>query len=107
MTTVSQMTLSDRSPRRTVGAAQASEELFGLQHVRDPRLIIVVGRAEALPDHCARVLRQFNKSLHRVEIVPFDVLARRANAILDNVERYLLAIEQSEDEEDDPAVNGT
>jgi len=53
------------------------------------------------------VLRQFNKSLHRVEIVPFDVLARRANAILDNVERYLLAIEQSEDEEDDPAVNGT
>jgi len=29
-------------------------------------------------------------ALHRVEIVPYDALAERANAVLANVERYLL-----------------
>jgi hypothetical protein len=36
------------------------------------------------------VLTELNKSLHRVEVVPYDVLGMRASAILDNVERYLL-----------------
>ena len=35
-----------------------------------------------------------NRSLHHVEIVPFDVLARRAHAVLDNVKRYLVAADQ-------------
>jgi len=37
------------------------------------------------------VLTEVNKSLHRVEIVPYDVLAKRADAVLDNIEKYLLA----------------
>jgi hypothetical protein len=71
--------------------AEAAQELYGLAHARDPRLIIVLGKADSLPEHRQRVLLELNKSLHRVEIVPYDVLAKRATAILDNVELYLLA----------------
>jgi hypothetical protein len=66
-----------------------TEELFGLPQSRDPRVVIVIGKAATLPDHRAGVLRELNKSLHRVEIVPYDILAKRANAILDSVEKYL------------------
>jgi Shedu protein SduA, C-terminal len=75
--------------------ADAAEELYGLPHTRDPRLIIVIGKADSLPEHRQRVLLELNKSLHRVEVVPYDVLAKRANAVLDNVELYLLAAEEA------------
>jgi hypothetical protein len=68
-----------------------NEDFYGLPHARDARLIIVIGKAATMPDHCRRVLRELNKSLHHVEIVPYDILARRANAILDNVDLYLVA----------------
>lgn len=71
--------------------AAATEDLLGLPLSRDPRLIIVIGRADRLPEHSQRVLTELNKSLHRVAVVPYDVLARRAGAVLDNVEKYLLA----------------
>jgi hypothetical protein len=71
--------------------AEATEDLLGLPLSRDPRLIIVIGRVDRLPEHSQRVLRELNKSLHRVEVVPYDVLARRAEAVLDNIEKYLLA----------------
>jgi hypothetical protein len=75
----------------------AAHEFYGLPHTRDPRLIVVIGRAETLPEHRQRVLSELNKSLHRVEILPYDVLARRAEAVLRNVEQYLLtAVEESE-----------
>jgi hypothetical protein len=70
------------------------ETLYGLPHTRDPRSIILIGRASELSDAEERLLREFNRSLHRVEVVPFDVLARRARANLANVERYLLAAEE-------------
>lgn len=66
-------------------------ELYGLPHSRDPRLIIVIGKVDSLPEHRKKVLLELNKSLHRVEVVPYDVLAKRATAVLDNVELYLLA----------------
>jgi hypothetical protein len=71
--------------------AEATYDLLGLPYSRDPRLIIVIGRADALPDPARRVLTELNKSLHRVEVVPYDVLGRRASAVLDNIERYRLA----------------
>jgi hypothetical protein len=70
---------------------QVAEECFGLEHSRDPRVIIVIGKAEGLSDHRGRVLRELNRSLHRMEIVPYDILGKRANAVLDNVDRYLVA----------------
>jgi hypothetical protein len=68
----------------------ATEELYGLPHTREPRITILIGLASELSKHQKRLLGELNRSLHRVEIVPFDILGRRARAILDNVERYLL-----------------
>jgi hypothetical protein len=68
---------------------RANERNYGLSDTRDPRLFVVVGLARSLPEHRLRVLRELNKSLHRVEIVPYDVLGERAQSVLRNVEKYL------------------
>jgi hypothetical protein len=81
--------------RHALQYEEVVEKLYGLQHSRDPRSIILIGRASELSEGEERLLREFNRSLHRVEIVPFDVLADRARANLANVERYLLAAEDS------------
>jgi len=74
-------------------------ELYGLHNTRDARITILIGRASELTKQEARVLHELNCSLHQVEIVPFDVLARRAHAVLDNVKRYLVtADEQTADD---------
>jgi phosphoglycolate phosphatase-like HAD superfamily hydrolase len=80
--------------------ADATEDLLGLPLSRDPRLIIVIGRADRLDDQSQRVLGELNKSLHRVEVVPYDVLAKRADAVLGNVEKYLLAVSAEADSHD-------
>jgi Shedu protein SduA, C-terminal len=78
---------------------EIADRLYGLQGARDPRLFIVIGQVKALRSHRARVLRELNLSLHRVEIVPYDVLADRANAVLDNVQQYLAASQQEAPED--------
>ena len=60
----------------------AMEELYGIRHTRYPRVIIVIGRAGDLPETEKRILRQLNQSLHRMEVMPYDVLADRADAQL-------------------------
>ena len=35
------------------------------------------------------ILRQLNQSLHGMEVIPYDVLAARADAQLDNLEELL------------------
>jgi hypothetical protein len=75
---------------------QLIDEQFGLPQSRDPHVVIVVGRAAVLPDHRARVLRELNKSLHRVEVVPYDILGKRAKAILDSIEGYWTAAEETQ-----------
>jgi len=77
--------------------AEATADLIGLELSRDPRLVIVIGRRDRLGEHQQRVLGELNKSLHRVEVVPYDVLLDRARALLGNVEKHLLATD------DDPA----
>lgn len=74
---------------------RANERNYGLCDTRDPRLIVVVGLAKSLPDHRLRVLRELNRSLHRVEIVPYDILGERAQSVLGNVEKYLLIAENA------------
>ncbi len=69
----------------------------GLLLSRDPRLIIVIGMADLLPEHSQRILTVLNKSLHRVQVVPYDVLAKRVDAVLNNIDKYLLTV-QREDE---------
>lgn len=79
--------------RHALRHEDVTEELFGLPRSRDPRVIIVIGKVADMTEHSRDVLRELNRSLHRLEIVPFDVLSQRARAILNNVERYLLAAE--------------
>lgn len=63
---------------------------YGLGWTRNPRLIIVIGRASSIESGARRVLEQLNLSLHRVEIVPYDVVTDRAEMFIANVERYLV-----------------
>lgn len=80
----------------------AAEELFGLPHPRHPRLIVVIGRLHALPEHRRLALLELNRSLHRVEVIPYDVLGKRAEKVLDTVEAYILDRRES-DGDDAPA----
>lgn len=68
---------------------RANERNFGLRDTRDPRLLVVIGLADSLPEHRLRVLRELNRSLHRLEVVPYDALGDRAASVLTNVERSL------------------
>ena len=55
------------------------EKLYQVSFTRDPRVTIVIGRASALPNSTAgTILRQLNLTLHRMEVMPYDVLADRA-----------------------------
>jgi len=69
--------------------SELMEEQYGLHQTKDPRAIVVIGRASQLSDFETGILRELNKSLHRVEIVPFDLIGQRSAVVLDNVERYL------------------
>lgn len=73
------------------------EQQYGLSRTRYPRLVVVIGQAAGLEPHCFRVLRNLNLSLHRIEIVPYDVLADRAKTSIRNVQAYL-SIKSSSDE---------
>jgi hypothetical protein len=70
------------------------EKMYGLRNTRDPRITILVGCVSELDDQQERLLHELNCSLHNVEIVPFDLLARRARAVLDNAERYFSVAEE-------------
>jgi hypothetical protein len=71
---------------------QVAEEQFGLSHARDPRVIVLIGTAKGLSPSGGRVLHELNCSLHRVEVVPYDVVGQRANGVLDVVERNLASV---------------
>ena len=62
--------------------AKSSKENLDLYGVtRDPRITIVIGRDSDLPNETARqILRQLNVSLHRMTVLPYDILADRAEA---------------------------
>jgi hypothetical protein len=62
---------------------------YGLQNSRNPRLMILIGKSSALTPERERILEQLNLSLHRVEIVPYDIVGRRAEAWLSNIEKHL------------------
>jgi hypothetical protein len=62
---------------------------YGLRDSRDPRFIIVIGRVSTMTEECRTILHQLNLSLHRIEVMPYDVLGQRADGWLSNIEKYL------------------
>lgn len=72
---------------RIATASTDDRELYGV--TRDPRITIVIGRDRDLPNETARtVLRQLNVTLHRTRVLPYDILAKRAAAQLENLLAY-------------------
>jgi hypothetical protein len=84
------MTYRDRLTR----FASAAQELHGISNPREPRLLIVLGRMASLEEHQQNVLFELNRSLHRAEVVPYDVIATRARATLDNIVNYLGGVQE-------------
>lgn len=65
------------------------EEQYGLQNVRHPKLVIVIGRDSLLTLPRKNIVRQLNLSMQRVEIVPYDVISKRAEMFMSQLEKYL------------------
>ena len=64
-------------------------DLYGIRQSREPRAMIVMGRVADLSDMERTIFRQLNQSLHRIEVVPFDLLADRADAQIASMEVLL------------------
>ena len=63
---------------------------YGIKRTRDPRVTIVIGLASALPNETAKkILIQLNMTLHRMEVVPYDILSERARVQLNHLRSFL------------------
>ena len=59
---------------------------YGLADTRQPRILVLLGRSDSLSESSKEILRQLNLSLHRVEIIPYDILGLRTSGLLHNIE---------------------
>ena len=72
---------------RIATASIENRDLYGV--TRDPRITIVIGRDDRLPNETAKkILRQLNVTLHRMRVLPYDILADRAEAQLSNLTTF-------------------
>jgi len=76
--------------RQLTRSHESMDEDYGIRHTRHPRATIIVGRENQLSSARKRILRQLNRSLHRIDVMPYDVLAQRAEIQLNNLEALLL-----------------
>ena len=69
-------------------SSKENRDLYGV--ARDPRITIIIGRDDRLPNETARkIVRQLNVTLHRMRVLPYDILADRAEAQLANLATFL------------------
>lgn len=66
------------------------EEQRFIKNTRDPKIVIVIGQEKDMQGHQKKILDEIRRSLHRVEIIPFDLVAARAQIIVNNAKKYLL-----------------
>jgi hypothetical protein len=62
---------------------------YGLADTRQPRIFVLVGRSSDLSESGREILRQLNLTLHRVEVIPYDLLGLRTRGLLENIETLL------------------
>ena len=62
---------------------------YGIKQTGDPRVLSIIGRERALHPREKQILRHLNLSLHRIEVMPYDLLAKRAETQLSNLRRIL------------------
>jgi Domain of unknown function (DUF4263) len=80
--------------RAILDQSRELSDQYGLADSRQPKILILIGRSTDLSNPSKEILRQLNLSLHRVEVIPYDLLGRRTEGLLDNIEA-LLAVPQS------------
>jgi hypothetical protein len=76
--------------RALLDQARELHDQYGLTDTRQPRILIVLGCSTSLSDQSREVLRQLNLSLHRVEVIPYDLLGTRTLGLLNNLEALIL-----------------
>lgn len=76
------------------GDQQHLSDFYGLDYARTPRFIIVIGREEGLLAHQRTVLAQLNQTLHRVEILPYDLVGKRAQTWIGKLREILHLTDQ-------------
>jgi len=68
---------------------------YGLSDSRQPRIMILLGRSTDLSASGREILRQLNLTLHRVEVIPYDLLGCRTAGLLNNIEELLGAADST------------
>lgn len=75
--------------RSILDQARNLRDQYGLSDTRQPNILILLGRSGTLSDAGREILRELNLSLHRVEVIPYDLLGRRTEDFLGNIEALL------------------
>jgi hypothetical protein len=75
--------------RSILDHARNLRDQYGLSDTRQPNILILLGRSGSLSDAGREILRELNLSLHRVEVIPYDLLGRRTEGFLGNIEALL------------------
>lgn len=60
---------------------------FGIQNAKHPKAYILIGNSADCSPSELETLTQLNKTLHRIEIIPFDTLILKCDAMLAHLER--------------------
>ena len=75
--------------RSILSAAHTVRGQYGLSDTRQPRILILIGLSRQLTEGARDVLRELNLSLHRVEVVPYDLLGVRMAGLVNNLEALM------------------
>ncbi|HEX4550446.1 Shedu anti-phage system protein SduA domain-containing protein [Pseudomonas sp.] len=106
-TTASSPTQFRLSPELSNAIAQVNRYLFildrdnqflaneyGMQNTKHPKAFILIGKSSSCSQSEIETLQQLNKSLHRIEVLPFDTLIVKCDAMLAYLERTIGVMEQ-------------
>ncbi|RON67550.1 hypothetical protein BK675_15990 [Pseudomonas fluorescens] len=62
---------------------------LGIQNAKQPKAYILIGKSSDCSVSELETLKQINKSLHRIEIIPYDELVLKCDAMLSYLERTI------------------
>ena len=62
---------------------------FGIKNAKHPKAYILIGKSSDCSPSELETLQQLNKSLHRIEVIPFDWLILKCDAMLSYLERTI------------------
>lgn len=62
---------------------------LGIENAKHPKAFILIGKSSDCSPSELETLQQLNKSLHRIEVIPFDWLILKCDAMLSYLERTI------------------